>query len=231
MPAIPRVHRRCLRIEHERQPYGQHRSEFQPLFNPLRLRLAQPTSDHYFLPRIEKSARPSIARTSAEWSRSAPPCAAQDENICWAIAVLGSDRPSSLRRRQRQVEVLLVQPDAEARVERAVEHALGVHLQDARGGEAAHQRRPAPWPDRRRPWPQTPAPRDTAWMFSATMIWLATLQVWPSPFSVADMGDVLAHQSRTAAWRARTPLSGPPTMMVSVACFAPTSPPDTGASR
>jgi hypothetical protein len=43
---------------------------------------------------------------------------------------------------QRQVEVLLVQLDAEARVEGALDHALAVHFEDARGGEAAHQRLP-----------------------------------------------------------------------------------------
>ena len=35
-------------------------------------------------------AIPSIACTSAEWSRSEPPCAATAENICCAIAVFGS---------------------------------------------------------------------------------------------------------------------------------------------
>src|SRR5690606_25632016 len=41
---------------------------------------------------------------------------------------------------EREVEVLLVQLDAEARVEGALDHALAVHLEDARVGEAAHQR-------------------------------------------------------------------------------------------
>ena len=41
---------------------------------------------------------------------------------------------------QREVQVLLVQLDAEARVEGALDHALAVHFEDARGGEAAHQR-------------------------------------------------------------------------------------------
>jgi hypothetical protein len=55
------------------------------------------------------------------------------------------------------------------------------------------------------------------------------LAVWPSPVA-ADQGDVLAHQleQRLGA------LEGggrPPTMMDSVAFLAPTSPPETGASR
>jgi hypothetical protein len=37
-----------------------------------------------------------------------------------------------------------VQRDAEARLEGALEHALGMHLQDARIGEAAHQGLPHP---------------------------------------------------------------------------------------
>jgi hypothetical protein len=41
---------------------------------------------------------------------------------------------------QRQAEVLLVQLDAKARVEGALDHPLAVHLEDAARGEAAHQR-------------------------------------------------------------------------------------------
>ncbi|SOZ36500.1 hypothetical protein CBM2605_A280091 [Cupriavidus neocaledonicus] len=41
---------------------------------------------------------------------------------------------------QRQVQVLLVQLDAEARIEGALDHAVAVHFQDARRGETAHQR-------------------------------------------------------------------------------------------
>ena len=40
---------------------------------------------------------------------------------------------------QGQVEVLLVQADAEARVEGALDHALAVHFEDLRTGETAHQ--------------------------------------------------------------------------------------------
>ncbi len=41
---------------------------------------------------------------------------------------------------QGQVQVLLVQVDAEARVEGALDHALGMHLEDFRRGKATHQR-------------------------------------------------------------------------------------------
>ena len=67
-------------------------------------------------------------------------------------------------------------------------------------------------------------------MFSATMIWFATLQVWPSPLAGPTWVMFLPISSNSGLARANA-ASGPPTMMVSVACFAPTSPPDTGASR
>src|SRR5918994_993697 len=45
--------------------------------------------------------------------------------------------PGSL---QGQIEIFLVQLDAEARIEGALDHALAVQLEDARAGEAAHER-------------------------------------------------------------------------------------------
>ena len=70
----------------------------------------------------------------------------------------------------------------------------------------------------------------TAAMFSATMIWLATLRGLAVAVA-ADQGDVLAHQLEQRLDLARTPPAVPPTMIVSEAALAPTSPPDTGASR
>lgn len=69
----------------------------------------------------------------------------------------------------------------------------------------------------------------TASMFSATMIWLATLAVWPSPLPPTRVM-FLPMRSNSGLTRANTS-SGPPTMMDSVAFLAPTSPPETGASR
>ena len=73
------------------------------------------------------------------------------------------------------------------------------------------------------------SPSATALMVSATTIWLATLQVWPSPvpptsvmFLPISSSTGLA-RSNTAGW--------PPHMMDRVAFLAPTSPPETGASR
>ena len=48
---------------------------------------------------------------------------------------------------------------------------------------------------------------------------------------VADQRDVLAHQIEERLDPGRRRASGPPTMIVSDAALAPTSPPDTGASR
>ncbi|MNZ99984.1 hypothetical protein D3C78_1193290 [compost metagenome] len=69
----------------------------------------------------------------------------------------------------------------------------------------------------------------TAWMFRATMIWLATLAVWPSPLPPTR---VMFLPMASNSGRARSKAFGqPPTMILRVAALAPTSPPDTGASR
>ncbi len=61
------------------------------------------------------------------------------------------------------------------------------------------------------------------------MIWFATLAVWPSPFGPTWVM-VLPIASKIGFAFANA--SGlPPTMIVSAAFFAPTSPPETGASR
>ena len=41
---------------------------------------------------------------------------------------------------QGEVQILLVQFDAEARIKGAVDHPLAMNFEDARGGEPAHQR-------------------------------------------------------------------------------------------
>ena len=69
----------------------------------------------------------------------------------------------------------------------------------------------------------------TASIVSATMIWLATLVIWPSPLPPTSVMflPILSNNGFTFAKAA----SLPPTMMVRLAALAPTSPPDTGASR
>jgi hypothetical protein len=69
----------------------------------------------------------------------------------------------------------------------------------------------------------------TAARLSATIIWLATLAVWPSPLS--PMRVMFSPISCSSGSTRRNVASGPPTMIVKLADCAPTSPPDTGASR
>ncbi|PWC39762.1 hypothetical protein TSO352_06620 [Azospirillum sp. TSO35-2] len=66
-------------------------------------------------------------------------------------------------------------------------------------------------------------------MVRATMIWLATLVVWPSPLPPTSV--MFLPISSNSGLTVAKAVSGPPTMMVSEAALAPTSPPDTGASR
>ncbi|MDT4881838.1 hypothetical protein FQZ97_1177250 [compost metagenome] len=69
----------------------------------------------------------------------------------------------------------------------------------------------------------------TAAMLSATMIWLATLVVWPSPLPPTSVTFLPISSNSGLTWSKAS--CGPPTMIVSDAALAPTSPPDTGASR
>ena len=61
------------------------------------------------------------------------------------------------------------------------------------------------------------------------MIWLATLQVWPSP--APPIRVMFLPISSNSGWTRAKASCAPPTMMVSAAASAPTSPPETGASR
>ena len=61
------------------------------------------------------------------------------------------------------------------------------------------------------------------------MIWLATLVVWPSPLPPTSVM-FLPISANSGLTRSNT-ASGPPIMMVRLAALAPTSPPETGASR
>src|SRR5262249_36601606 len=55
----------------------------------------------------------------------------------------GGQRQAELARRaEGQVEVLLVQRDAKARLESALDHAVAQDVEDTRRGQAAHQRLP-----------------------------------------------------------------------------------------
>ena len=61
------------------------------------------------------------------------------------------------------------------------------------------------------------------------MIWFATLQVCPAPTSPTS---VMFAAINSSSGRTRSKVSPlPPHMIVRLAPFAPTSPPETGASR
>src|SRR6516164_3865572 len=47
---------------------------------------------------------------------------------------VGQRQPDRTCGRKRETQILLMQLDAEARIERALDHALAMHLEDARGG-------------------------------------------------------------------------------------------------
>src|SRR2546426_6854163 len=49
---------------------------------------------------------------------------------------VGQGQAECLRALQRQIQVLLMQLDAKARIEGALHHALAMHFEYARGGEA-----------------------------------------------------------------------------------------------
>ena len=57
-----------------------------------------------------------------------PPRAAAALNNSWVVAVLGKDRLDA--HPARQIQILLVQFDAEARVEGALYHALAMNFED-----------------------------------------------------------------------------------------------------
>ncbi len=69
----------------------------------------------------------------------------------------------------------------------------------------------------------------TASIVSATMIWLATFVVCPSPLPPTSV--MFLPISSNSGFTVLNAVSGPPIMIVSDAALAPTSPPDTGASR
>jgi len=70
--------------------------------------------------------------------------------VC-ASAILSALAPAG------PVQVLLVQRDAEARIEGALDHALAVHFQECARRQSRPIRGARTWPGRRRPWERTPA--------------------------------------------------------------------------
>ena len=78
---------------------------------------------------------------NAEWSRSPRSASSTNRSSCaattWNAGIGEPDRPSRV---QDDPRVLAVQPGAEPRLERTVQHPLAVHLQDLRSGEPAEER-------------------------------------------------------------------------------------------
>ena len=170
----------------------------------------------------------SSALTMAEWSQALPPLAAQALNSSMAVAVLGRLTPSAARTGQCQAQILLVQLDAEARVEGALDHPLAMHLEDARRGEATHQR-------------LAHLGRVGAGLGREHQRLGHRLDVERHDDLVGDLGglavavaadqrDVLAHQLEQRLYPLERGL-GPADHDGERAALAPTSPPETGASR
>ena len=141
---------------------------------------------------------------------------------------VGQGQAQRARARQRQVQILLVQFDAETGIEGALDHALAMHFEDARGGETAHQRLPhlGRVGAGSRGEQQRLADRLDRQCDDDLVGDLGGLPVADSPTSVMFL-PISSNSGLTLA----KACSGPPTMMVSDAALAPTSPPDTGASR
>ena len=153
----------------------------------------------------------------------------QDENICCAIAVFGSDRPSALADDSARFRSfwcnLILKPGLNV----PVEHAFGVHFQDAGRRKAPHHR-------------LAHLGRIGPGLRGEHQCLRHRLDIQGDDDLVRDLADLagagfgptwvmfLPISSNSGLARAKA-ASGPPTMIVSAAFFAPTSPPETGASR
>ncbi len=96
-------------------------------------------------PRVQPSATgwfaiSSSALTMAEWSQPLPPLAAQALNSSMAVAVLGRLTPSARAPASARLRSFWCSSIRKPGIEGALDHALAMHLEDARAGEAAHQR-------------------------------------------------------------------------------------------
>jgi hypothetical protein len=97
---------------------------------------------------------------------------------CGRIRQADTERACTLQR--QVVQVLLMQRDAEAGLEIALDHALAMDLENSRCCEPAHQRLAHTGRIGTRLGSEDQRLADGL-MVKATMIWLATLVVCPSP--------------------------------------------------
>src|SRR3984957_11521171 len=173
-------------------------------------------------------ASSSSTRTMAEWSQALPPRAPQALNNSWAAAVLGNDSPTwralvsarfrsfwcnSMRKPGSKLRLIIRSP------------CTSSTRDDAKPPISAWRTLPGSAPI----FDANSNASPTASMVSAPMIWFATLQVWPSPLPPTRV--MFLPMSSNSGLTLPKALSGPPTMIVRLAARAPTSPPDTGASR
>ena len=174
------------------------------------------------------AARCSSTRTSPEWSQPLPPSAAAALNSSCVVAVFGKDRLrarapdnarlksfwcNSMRKPGSKVRLIMRSP-CTSRMREAANPPISA-CRTLAGSAPAFEANSRASP--------------TASIVNATMIWLATLVVWPAPMSPTNVM-FLPISSNSGLTRSKA-LSVPPTMIVSEAALAPTSPPDTGASR
>ena len=90
-------------------------------------------------PGAQRPPSRSSSLNKAEWSSSPSPASTARCN-CWATTANdGIGDPADAAASLDDPRVLAVQADPEPRVERAVEHALAVDLEDLRAGEPAEQ--------------------------------------------------------------------------------------------
>ena len=136
--------------------------------------------------------------------------------------------PERVGRLEHQPQVLLLQVDGEAGPPVAghdLRTAVGQHPRARRRRPG----RPRSWsPGRGRRPGRAAAPRTPRACCTTTRTWLTSLQVWPAPTGPTC---VIVRPIASSTGRARsTSASAPPTMIDSVPFFAPSEPPETGAS-
>jgi len=145
---------------------------------------------------------------------------------CWAARHRARGAPARARLRSFWCSSM-----RKAGIESALDHALAVHFEyGAKPQKAAHQRLAHLGRGRRLPWMQTPALRSPPRCLSATMIWLHNLAGLAVAVA-ADQRDVLAHQLEHRLDLFECRLRSAYHDRQRRVFLAPTSPPDTGASR
>jgi len=141
---------------------------------------------------------------------------------------VGQQKAKCSRAVQCQVEILLMQLNTKARFEVSLHHALAVNFENPRRGEAPHQG--LPYESRIGPGFRCKQQR-----FSHRLNrerddnLVGDLVVWPSPFPPTRVTFLPIFSN--SGFMVLNAFSGPPTMIVSDAAFAPTSPTTQKSAR